>query len=255
MSCVLQDWEHEAFYLFADIIIILVLTISASKLDDLNTKLLTSVLLSPGPETEPILVDASAPRWQTLEPEQLPHRYDPGTWWSGRNPGAYSLQGYLLPHMGGSFLVRETLMWPCLANGSSVVHQVESLAQAILILLRLFCFSVITWAHCIVQLRGHLGLGYSWASACKSMEISLHETIFPAPSVCVPYLYCMWHVAVWKWGTYYAIDCLPFLGRRPVALRSPWSGRSWRMPRDQVWTKFQTEDSPCGGLLPSTEPT
>lgn len=28
------------------------------------------------------------------------------------------------------------------------------------------------------------------------MEISLHETIFPAPSACVPYLCYMWHMAV-----------------------------------------------------------
>lgn len=33
----------------------------------------------PDPATEPLLVDSPAPRWQAVEPQQLPHGYDPGT--------------------------------------------------------------------------------------------------------------------------------------------------------------------------------
>lgn len=81
-------------------------------------------LLSPGAEAEPVLVDTPAPRWQTLEPEQLPHGYDPGSGWGGRDPGAHPLQGHLLPHVGGSLLVRGTLLW---ALGSGCAGSVEFL--------------------------------------------------------------------------------------------------------------------------------
>lgn len=134
MSCVLQDRVYKVFYLLAGIII-LVPKINTARLSDLSTKLLTCGLLFTGPETESVLVDTSAPRREALEPEQLPHGYDPGTWWSGGHPGAHTLQGHLLPHVGGSVLVRETLIWPCRANWSLVVHQEEFLAQAVLILL------------------------------------------------------------------------------------------------------------------------
>lgn len=103
-------------------IIILVPKINAAQLRDLNAKLLTCGLFFAGPETEPVLVDTSASRREALEPEQLPHGYDPGPWWSGGHPGAHSLQGHLLPHVGGSLLVRETFIWPCRANWSLLVH-------------------------------------------------------------------------------------------------------------------------------------
>lgn len=81
-------------------------------------------LLSAGAEAEPVLVDTPAPRWQTLEPEQLPHGHDPGSGRGGRDPGAHPLQGHLLPHVGGSLLVRGTLMW---AVGSGFADSVEFL--------------------------------------------------------------------------------------------------------------------------------
>lgn len=84
------------------------------------------LLLSAGAEAEPVLVDAPAPRWQTLEPEQLPHGHDPGSGWSGRDPGAHTLQGHLLPHMGGSLLVRATLIW---ALGSGCADYVKILLE------------------------------------------------------------------------------------------------------------------------------
>lgn len=40
-----------------------------------------------------------------------------------------------------------------------------------------------------------------------------------------------------------------------MALRSPWNGRSWPMPRGLVSTKSPTVVSHCGGHQPSTEPT
>lgn len=40
-----------------------------------------------------------------------------------------------------------------------------------------------------------------------------------------------------------------------MGLRSLWSGRSWPMPRDLVWTKSPTVASHFGGHPPSTEPT
>lgn len=79
---------------------------------------MTCWLLSPGAEAEPVLVDTPAPRRQTLEPEQLPHGHDPGPGWGGRDPGAHPLQGHLLPHVGGSLLVRGTVMW-ALGSGSA----------------------------------------------------------------------------------------------------------------------------------------
>lgn len=61
----------EASYLLAGII--LVPEISPAWLNDVNAELLTGGLLFAGPETEPVLVDTSAPRWEAVEPEQLPH--------------------------------------------------------------------------------------------------------------------------------------------------------------------------------------
>ena len=61
--------------------------------------------LSAGSEAESLLVDSSETRWQTVEPEQLPHRHDPGSGWCGGHPGTHALQRHLLPHMGGSLLV------------------------------------------------------------------------------------------------------------------------------------------------------
>lgn len=59
-----------------------------------------------GPEAESFLVDSPETRWQTLEPEQLSYRHDPGSWWCGGHPGAHTLQRHLLSHLGGSLLVR-----------------------------------------------------------------------------------------------------------------------------------------------------
>lgn len=62
------------------------------------------------------------------------------------------------------------------------------------------------------------------------------------------------------WGMgFYLANLQPDLhfttGRRPVALKSPWSGRSWPTPRDLVWTRSPTVASPSGGLPLSTGPT
>lgn len=46
---------------------------NAGWLNDVNAELLIGGLLFTGPETEPILVDTSTPRWEAVEPEQLPH--------------------------------------------------------------------------------------------------------------------------------------------------------------------------------------
>ena len=56
------------------------------------------------PEAKPVLVDPSETRWQAVEPEQLPHRHDPGTWRRGGNPGTHPVQGHLFPHLGGTVL-------------------------------------------------------------------------------------------------------------------------------------------------------
>lgn len=62
--------------------------------------------LSAGAEAESVLVDSPETRWQTLEPEQLPHGYDSGSGRCGGHPGAHALQRHLLSHLGGSLLVR-----------------------------------------------------------------------------------------------------------------------------------------------------
>lgn len=86
--------------------------------------MICDLLLSAGAEAEPVLVDAPAARWQTLEPEQLPHGHDPGPGRGGRDPGAHTLQGHLLPHVGGSLLVRGALIW---AQSSGCADSVEFL--------------------------------------------------------------------------------------------------------------------------------
>ena len=53
---------------------------------------------------EPVLVDASAARRQAVEPEQLPHRHDPGPGRRRGDPRTYALQGHVLPHMGRPLL-------------------------------------------------------------------------------------------------------------------------------------------------------
>uniref|UniRef100_A0A8D8R6G1 Uncharacterized protein n=1 Tax=Cacopsylla melanoneura TaxID=428564 RepID=A0A8D8R6G1_9HEMI len=57
-----------------------------------------------GSEAEPLLVDSPTPRRQTVELEQLPYGHDPGTRRCGGYSRAYTLQGNLLPHLGGSLL-------------------------------------------------------------------------------------------------------------------------------------------------------
>ena len=42
-------------------------------------------------------------------------------------------------------------------------------------------------------------------------------------------------------------------GRRPVALKNPWSTRNWPMLSDLGWIRFQTEDLHFGGHQPLTE--
>lgn len=58
-----------------------------------------------GAETEPVLVDPPTSRWQAVEPEQLQDRHDTSPRRSGGYTGTYTLQGHLLPHLGGSLLV------------------------------------------------------------------------------------------------------------------------------------------------------
>ena len=67
----------------------------------------------PGAETESVLVDPPASRRQAVEPEQLPHGHDPGPGRCGGHPGAHSVQGNLLPHLGGSLLVRAPRVGVC----------------------------------------------------------------------------------------------------------------------------------------------
>lgn len=59
-----------------------------------------------GAEAESVLVDPPEARRKTVEPEQLPHRHDPGSGRCGRHPGAHTLQRHLFPYLGGSLLVR-----------------------------------------------------------------------------------------------------------------------------------------------------
>lgn len=110
---------------------------------------------------QPLLVDAPAPRWQALEPQQLPHRRHPGGWctarillfvlcqfscpanlpaadpppthpcdipahcagagWRGGHPGAHAVQGHLLPHLGGPVL-GEGLGCALAARGALAAH-------------------------------------------------------------------------------------------------------------------------------------
>ena len=65
----------------------------------------------PGAEAEPLLVDPPAPRRQAVEPEQLPHRHDPGAGRGRGHPRTHALQGNLLPNLGGALLV-STLLQP-----------------------------------------------------------------------------------------------------------------------------------------------
>ena len=53
---------------------------------------------------QPVLVDAPAARWQAVEPQQLPHRRDPGARRRRGHPRAHAVQGDVLPHVGGSVL-------------------------------------------------------------------------------------------------------------------------------------------------------
>lgn len=62
-----------------------------------------------GAETEPVLVDPPTSRWQAMEPEQLQDRHDTSPRRSGGYTGAHTLQGHLLPHLGGSLLVSRQL--------------------------------------------------------------------------------------------------------------------------------------------------
>ena len=45
-----------------------------------------------GFKTEPVLVDSSKARWQTLEPQQLQDGHDPGFGWRGGNSGTHTFQ-------------------------------------------------------------------------------------------------------------------------------------------------------------------
>lgn len=58
-----------------------------------------------GPKTKPVLVDPPTSRRQVVEPEQLSHRHDSSARRSRGHPRAHTLQGHLLPHLGGSLLV------------------------------------------------------------------------------------------------------------------------------------------------------
>mmetsp|Transcript_10158 Transcript_10158/g.30033 ORF Transcript_10158/g.30033 Transcript_10158/m.30033 type:complete len:262 (-) Transcript_10158:2381-3166(-) len=58
----------------------------------------------PAHEEQHLLVDAPAPRRQAVEPQQLPHRHDPGSRRRGGHPRAHPVQGHVLPHVGGPFL-------------------------------------------------------------------------------------------------------------------------------------------------------
>lgn len=62
--------------------------------------------LCAGAEAESVLVDPPEARRQTVEPEQLPHRHDPGSGRRGGHPRTHTLQRHLFPHLGGSLLVR-----------------------------------------------------------------------------------------------------------------------------------------------------
>ena len=77
-----------------------------------DTELSCVLLLFLGFEAEPVLVDSSAPRRQTVEPEQLPYGHDPSPRRGGGYTGTYTLQGYLLPYLGGALLVStSSLSW------------------------------------------------------------------------------------------------------------------------------------------------
>jgi hypothetical protein len=64
-----------------------------------------------GSETKSFLVDSPAPRWQTVELEQLPYRHDSSSWWRGRHLRTHLIQGHLLPDVGRSFLVRFVILF------------------------------------------------------------------------------------------------------------------------------------------------
>ena len=85
--------------------------------------LLKLCMIPTGLETKSILVDTPAPRRQAVEPEQLPHRHDPGAWRSGGYPRTHPVQGDLLPDLGRSVLVstaRQKLSW-CKLNDDQAV--------------------------------------------------------------------------------------------------------------------------------------
>eukprot|EP00954_Amorphochlora_amoebiformis_P009654 751248-Amorphochlora_amoeboformis.AAC.1 len=58
----------------------------------------------PGSKAKPFLVDASETRRKAMEPQQLSYGCHPGPGRCRRHPRAHTIQGYLLPHLGGSFL-------------------------------------------------------------------------------------------------------------------------------------------------------
>ena len=43
-----------------------------------------------GSQTESLLVDTPATRWQAVEPEQLPDRHDPSPWRCGGHSGTHA---------------------------------------------------------------------------------------------------------------------------------------------------------------------
>ncbi len=149
-------------------------------------------LLSAGAEAESVLVDPPEARWQTVEPEQLPHRHDPSSGRRGGHPGTHTLQRHLLSHLGGSLLVRARWHFEKLFDH----FRAQATEEKVLL---------------------------SFSCAPKSVT---------------------------KLSQF-----LDVIGKRPVALRSPWNGRSWPMPRGLVWTKSPTVASHFGGHPPSTEPT
>ncbi len=100
---------------------------------DLFIYLNKSFWLFSGVEAKSILVDSPKAWWEIVEFKQLPYRHDPGTWRGRRHSWAHTLQGNLLPHLGGSLLVR-----PCDVDKHSVY-----LTLFLTMFLRLICSTFI----------------------------------------------------------------------------------------------------------------